>query len=374
MGDIERYIIEFLCYGDTKVAQRVRLSSDVDWTLRYPQLDQVPAMERVGDEVIVSPDLIYNTFFFISRAEELLNDKRDKHGRFMASYSILGEKNRLQTPLIDEYSRVLLKTLDAPLPTAEFSAINLTHDVDTIAYYHHLRGALGGIKRGHWKDVYASWKDIHKDPAFTFPWMMKQDAQVPNANIIFFLKDTRGKGIDYPQYKTSLINRLSTVNQPLNTRKKQAVYFGLHSSALEAEAIAYRGNISPINYTLHRSHYLSCSVDRMQKLVDFGVTDDYTMAFPDQAGFRLQTTRPIRWINPKTITLTPLTLHPLTIMDCTLSNANYMNLSEDEAFIFVTLLIERVRQHNGELNLLWHNSIFCDSYHKSLYPKILSSL
>lgn len=374
MGDIERYIIEFLCYGDTKVAQRVRLSSDVDWTLRYPQLDQEPVMERVGDEVIVSPDLIYNTFFFISRAEELLNDKRDKHGRFMASYSILGEKNRLQTPLIDEYSRVLLKTLDAPLPTAEFSAINLTHDVDTIAYYHHLRGALGGIKRGHWKDVYASWKDIHKDPAFTFPWMMKQDAQVPNANIIFFLKDTRGKGIDYPQYKTSLINRLSTVNQPLNTRKKQAVYFGLHSSALEAEAIAYRGNISPIDYTLHRSHYLSCSVDRMQKLVDFGVTDDYTMAFPDQAGFRLQTTRPIRWINPKTITLTPLTLHPLTIMDCTLSNANYMNLSEDEAFIFVTLLIERVRQHNGELNLLWHNSIFCDSYHKSLYPKILSSL
>ncbi len=374
MGDIERYIIEFLCYGNKEAAKHVRLSADVDWTLRYPQLEQVPTMERIGDEVVVSPDLIYNTFFFISRAEELLNNKRDEYGRFLASYSILGEKNRLQIPLIDEYSRVLLKTLDAPLPTAEFSAINLTHDVDTIAYYHHLRGALGGIKRGHWKDVYASWKDIHKDPAFTFPWMMKQDAQVPNANIIFFLKDTRGKGIDYPQYKTSLINRLSTVNQPLNTRKKQAVYFGLHSSALEAEAIAYRGNISPIDYTLHRSHYLSCSVDRMQKLVDFGVTDDYTMAFPDQAGFRLQTTRPIRWINPKTITLTPLTLHPLTIMDCTLSNANYMNLSEDEAFIFVTLLIERVRQHNGELNLLWHNSIFCDSYHKSLYPKILSSL
>lgn len=374
MGDIERYIIEFLCYGNTEAARHVRLSADVDWTLRYPQLEQVPTMERIGDEVVVSPDLIYNTFFFISRAEELLNDKRDEHGRFLASYSLLGEKNRLQIPLIDEYSRILLKTLDAPLPTAEFSAINLTHDVDTIAYYHHLRGALGGIKRGHWKDVYASWKDIHKDPAFTFPWMMQQDAQVPNANIIFFLKDTRGKGIDYPQYKISLINHLSTVNQPLNTRKKQAVYFGLHSSALEAEAIAYRGNISPIDYTLHRSHYLSCSVDRMQKLVDFGVTDDYTMAFPDQAGFRLQTTRPVRWINPKTMTLTPLTLHPLTIMDCTLSNANYMNLSEDEAFIFVTLLIERVRQHNGELNLLWHNSIFCDSYHKSLYPKILSSL
>ncbi|MCQ2331494.1 MAG: hypothetical protein MJZ55_05840, partial [Paludibacteraceae bacterium] len=348
---------------------------DVDWTLRYPQLEQVPTMERIGDEVVVSPDLIYNTFFFISRAEELLNDKRDEYGRFLASYSLLGEKNRLQIPLIDEYSRVLLKTLDAPLPAAEFSAINLTHDVDTIAYYHHLRGALGGIKRGHWKDVYASWKDIHKDPAFTFPWMMQQDTQVPNANIIFFLKDTRGKGIDYPQYKTSLINRLSTVNQPLNTRKKQAVYFGLHSSALEAEAIAYRGNISPIDYTLHRSHYLSCSVDRMQKLVDFGVTDDYTMAFPDQAGFRLQTTRPVRWINPKTMTLTSLTLHPLTLMDVTLSNTKYMNLSEDEAYFCAEKILSKTRQFNGEVNLLWHNSnINQETYHKTLYPKILHLL
>lgn len=375
MGDIERYIIEFLCYGNTEAARHVRLSADVDWTLRYPQLEQVPTMERIGDEVVVSPDLIYNTFFFISRAEELLNDKRDEHGRFLASYSLLGEKNRLQIPLIDEYSRILLKTLDAPLPTAEFSAINLTHDVDTIAYYHHLRGALGGIKRGHWKDVYASWKDIHKDPAFTFPWMMQQDAQVPNANIIFFLKDTRGKGIDYPQYKTSLINRLSTVNQPLNTRKKQAVYFGLHSSALEAEAIAYRGNISPIDYTLHRSHYLSCSVDRMQKLVDFGVTDDYTMAFPDQAGFRLQTTRPVRWINPKTMTLTSLTLHPLTLMDVTLSNTKYMNLSEDEAYFCAEKILYKTRQFNGEVNLLWHNSnINQETYHKTLYPKILHLL
>ena len=372
---IINYIIEFLLYGNKEAAKHVRLSADVDWTLRYPQLEQVPTMERIGDEVVVSPDLIYNTFFFISRTEELLNDKRDEYGRFLASYSILGEKNRLQIPLIDEYSRVLLKTLDAPLPAAEFSAINLTHDVDTIAYYHHLRGALGGIKRGHWKDVYASWKDIHKDPAFTFPWMMQQDTQVPNANIIFFLKDTRGKGIDYPQYKTSLINRLSTVNQPLNTRKKQAVYFGLHSSALEAEAIAYRGNISPIDYTLHRSHYLSCSVDRMQKLVDFGVTDDYTMAFPDQAGFRLQTTRPVRWINPKTMTLTSLTLHPLTLMDVTLSNTKYMNLSEDEAYFCAEKILSKTRQFNGEVNLLWHNSnINQETYHKTLYPKILHLL
>ena len=375
MGDIERYIIEFLCYGNTEAAQHVRLSADVDWTLRYPQLEQVPAMERVGEEVVVSPDLIYNTFFFISRAEELLNDKRDEYGRFLASYSLLGEKNRLQIPLIDEYSRVLMKHLDVPLPASEFSAINLTHDVDTIAYYRHLRGALGGVKRGHWKEVLASWKNIHNDPAFTFPWLMEQDAQVANANILFFLKDTRGRNIDYPQYKVSLINRSTPVLPPLSTRKKQSVRFGLHSSALETEPVAYKGNISPIDYTLHRSHYLACSIQRMQQLVDFGVQNDYTMAFPDQAGFRLQTTRPVRWINPKTMTLTSLTLHPLSLMDVTLSNENYMHLTEDEAYFCAEQLLSKIRQFNGEVNLLWHNSnINQDTYHETLYPKILHLL
>ena len=81
----------------------------------------------------------------------------------------------------------------------------------------------------------------------------------------------------------------------------------------------------------------------------------------------------MRWINPKTYQLTNLTLHPLMIMDNTLSQANYMNLSEDEAYFLCERLIDKVRLHHGDLCLLWHNSIFTDdTYHRSLYPKVLS--
>ncbi|MGN0209374.1 MAG: hypothetical protein ACI397_07975, partial [Paludibacteraceae bacterium] len=101
--------------------------------------------------------------------------------------------------------------------------------------------------------------------------------------------------------------------------------------------------------------------------------------------FRLQTSRPVRWINPKTYTLTPLTLHPLTVMDCTLSNANYMNLqTEDEAYFFCEQLFDKVRQYAGDITLLWHNSIFKSNttnnnnesinYHTTLYPKLLKGL
>ena len=99
------------------------------------------------------------------------------------------------------------------------------------------------------------------------------------------------------------------------------------------------------------------------------------MGFADQVGFRLQTTRAVRWINPITYNLSPLTLHPLTIMDVTLSEERYMNLTEDEAYFLCERLIDKVRMHHGELCLLWHNtSINPNSYHASLYPKLLSLL
>ncbi len=359
MGDIERYIIEFLCHGDANAAKRVRLSSDVDWTLRYPNLNQTPQMEKCGEEVVVASDLVYNTFFFISRAEELLNKKRDEHGRFLAQFSQFSS-NEWQIPMVDEYSRLLMKMLNLPLPGPGFDAIYLTHDIDTLTQYRHLRGALGGILRGQTHNVLAAWRDIRQDPAYTFPWIMQQDAQVPQAQVIYFAKHSSGKGLDYPQYNLRG-HDYRTTEQLLRNSGAQ---IGIHSSAY-ATCPLPAGKV-------HRSHYLSCSIDRMQQLVDAGYTDDYTMGFADLAGFRLRTTRAVRWINPKTRQLTPLVLHPLTMMDCTLSGSNYMHLNEDEAYFYASELIDKVRQHHGELNLLWHNTSIADnSYHKSLYPKLL---
>ncbi|MCQ2347878.1 MAG: hypothetical protein MJZ65_01675 [Paludibacteraceae bacterium] len=388
MNDTVRYILSFLLYGDTAATTQIAycspnetypdcpvviLGEGLNQPLHYPDCTTPQVESLPNGHYLIRTDLIYNTFFFISRAEEVINKQRDRHGRFLARYSRLSS-NDWQIPLIDEYSRLLLKLLNLPLPVPEFSGIWLTHDIDTIAYYRHLRGALGGIRRGQRKEVLASWKNIHNDPAFTFPWMMEQDQQVAQADVIFFVKDTPGRGLDYPQYSLAHNSALQSVYDEYRMSIGSRLHFGLHSGAYENAPLAYRHNCPLINYQLHRSHYLSCSIERMQQLVDFGVTDDYTMGFADQAGFRLQTTRPVRWINPLTKQLTSLTLHPLTIMDCTLSNTDYMHLNEDEAYFYASELIDKVRQHHGELNLLWHNSIFVEGYHSSLYPKILSLL
>lgn len=393
MDNIIQYIIEFLLYGNKEAAKQVGyISQESQWNnyrvviipngklgeeIVLPDMNELQ-IEKVieGDAVkwVIRTDIVYNTFFYVSRAEELINHERDEHGRFTARHSILGKNNRLMIPIVDEYARMLMKCLNLPLPTPSFSNIYLTHDVDSIAYYRHLRGAIGGIFRGEWRKVVASLKDIHNDPASTFSWLISQDKKIRDAKCIYFIKDTPGKGYDYPQY--DLEGKDFGLVKHLLESSGAAIgwhssYYGGTKSLCNMKGVMCRGEEAEP----HRSHYLRCSIERMQELVDLGVKDDFTMMFADQVGFRLQTTRAVRWINPKTMKLTDLTLHPMTAMDCTLSNANYMYLNEDEAYFECQRLIEKVYQNAGEVVLLWHNTIVTnDGYHRSLYPKLLSLL
>ena len=380
MTDIIQYIIQWLCYGNTAAAARVAYTTDEQALAQYdiiivpngqlgtnivlPDMTKPVVENPAKGKYIIRTDIIYNTFFFISRAEEVLNPHRDKHGRFLAEFSILGKNNRLQIPLLDEYARLLLKLLEAPLPNSGFGHIYISLDIDSIAQYRHLRGAIGGILRGETKQVWKAIQDIHHDPIYTFPSMIEEDKRVTDAQTIYFVKQTKGKGYDYPQYW--LHGRdWKNLRQLL---KDSGAQLGVHSS--------YYGLLpsKPISQW-HRSHFLNCSLEQMQQVVEAGFTDDFTMGFADQAGFRLQTSRAVRWINPRTVQLTSLTLHPLLIMDTTLSGENYMNLTEDEAYFLCERLIAKVRMHHGDACLLWHNSNFgSHTYHASLYPKILQLL
>ena len=387
MNEIIEYIKAFLLYGNTEAAKQVGYTADASAWSQYkavivpcghlgseivlPDMSR-PVIDRQDKTYIIRTDILYNTFFFISRAEELINPQRDKYGRFLAAYSVLGRGNNLEIPLVDEYARILMKLLDLPLPDHGYERIYLTHDIDTLSYYRHLRGAVGGILRGHLRDVFASWRSIKNDPAYTFPWIVEQDTQVPHAESVYFVKYTLGKGYDYPQY----LHRGKDYLHLMDYLCAKGAILGVHSSCYGLpKAGSLQERFFPHHYAYHRSHYLCCSIDNMQRVADMGFTDDFSMAFADKAGFRLQTTRPVRWINPKTYTLTPLTLHPLTIMDCTLSNTGYMHLDEDEAYFYSEQLLDRVRRYRGEVVLLWHNTIFnSTTYHASLYQKLLKGL
>ena len=392
MDEIINYIKTWLLYGNADAAQMIGYTADErEWQkyklvivpnghlgkdivlpdLTTPVVEQWSASASAEQTVaVIRTDLIYNTFFFISRAEEVINKQRDAHGRFAAAYSVLGEHNRLMVPTLDEYARLVMKAVGLPLPPSGFAHIYLTHDIDTIAHYRHLRGALGGLWRGEWRQVLRAWRDMEDDPAYTFPWLVEQDKRVPLAEKIYFVKHSFGKGYDYPQYN----HHSPDAHRLRKFLEWNKLTIGWHSSYYGVGSIEQRSKRRD-ELSVHRSHYLNCSIANMRKLVELGVTDDYTMGFADQAGFRLQTSRAVLWIDPERMQLTELVLHPLIIMDVTLSSKNYMALDQVEATYVCQQLIDKVRMHNGDLCLLWHNtSINQTDYHKSLYPELLRSL
>lgn len=384
MGDLVRFITEFLLYGNKDAVQRVGYTEDES---KWQQYDVVivpcgqlgkrlvmpdlaaPRPERKGDTWVIRTDLVYNTFFFISRAEEILVSERDEHRRFLARHSLLGKDERLMTPLIDEYGRLLLKLLGLPFPGERFTAVYLTHDVDSIARYHSVKGFLGGVRKGQFQQALAAARDIRQDPDYTFPWLVEQDktlAQTPYPVYpLYFMKDTMGYGFDYPQYNLDGHDFHYLAFKLM----KAGAQIGWHSSYYNT---FYKRPNPAINYSFHRSHYLRCDLDWMERISHQGVMHDYSMGFADRAGFRLQTARPVQWINPYTYEITSMVLHPLILMDVTLSADRYMGLNREDALTVCRTLIDRSWQAGGEPNLLWHNSnLGEESYHRALYPALL---
>jgi hypothetical protein len=326
-----------------------------------------------GDTLVVYADIIASAYFLLTRYEEIRRrDVRDEHGRFPGKESLPYRAGFIHRPVVDEYGKLLrrwLREAGAPLtePAPGVRKIWLTHDIDAPFYCRSLRNAVRETTKGNGlrSALRLLKRPLEQDPYYTFPWLMEQDGKVIDAigkkrgNALYFLKTGGRSAQDKPCY--SLRTPDGTALLAL-LRSGQAV-LGLHSSydagknpllIGKERALLEKTGRQKIRHNRH--HYLAGrEPEDFILLARAGITDDFTMGYPDVAGFRLGTARPVRWINPANKQVSALILHPLTMMDVTLSEAKYMNLSYDQALDYCLGLIDRVEQAGGELVMLWHN-------------------
>lgn len=377
-------------YGTPQSAPQLPLATLEGTPLLYGK----PTVRKEGKTLIVDADIIASSYFLLSRYEETLHrtDCRDEHGRFLGKESLPYQADFITRPIVDEYGKILRGWLresgcNIHEPEEKIHRIFLTHDVDFIAYFRHIRGFLGGVARSFLpgkfsiKAVIKSLFSLEQDPAYTFPWIISEDRKLPDAQIIFFVKAVKkGAKLDYPCYDLTSCDS----KQFIKLANKNHCEIGLHASYASGDKLERvpqeRKRLEKIvgtSITSNRHHYLrSLQPEDMEMLLTASITDDFTLGYPDVAGFRLGTCRAVKWINVATKKITPLTLHPLTVMDCTLSNPNYMNLNCEAALDYVTNLLIETKKHNGEVTLLWHNTIFDgnNNYHKTLYQEIIKLL
>jgi hypothetical protein len=359
-----------------------------------PLLFGTPQVEQSGETLLIHADLVAGSFFLLSRYEEIIRrDVRDPHGRFPGRESLPFRAGFIHRPIVDEYGRLLRKWLSQtgiqlPEPPRTIRHINLTHDVDAPFAYRSWRSVARGIvleKKNPWNVLRTRLGALENDPFYTFPWLLNEDLQLKEQFeghcdiLLFFRAGGRGKE-DKPHYSL----RGKDVRKLYALTVAHQGKAGLHSSYQAGKDPALISNEKSRlekafcrTVCANRHHFLaSREPEDMSFLEQTGITDDFTVGYADVAGFRLGTAPPVRWIDASSQSLSSLILHPLTIMDCTLSEARYMELSFLEAQDYCLRLIEQVRQFNGELTLLWHNTMVVEGegYLKTLYHNLLQTL
>jgi len=106
--------------------------------------------------------------------------------------------------------------------------------------------------------------------------------------------------------------------------------------------------------TKSRQHFLSFTLpDTFRRLMDYDITDDYTMGYASQAGFRASICSPYNFYDLDLELETNLKIHPFAFMDTVL--IDYLHLKPSEIVGYINPLINEVKAVNGELYAIWHN-------------------
>lgn len=362
-----------------------------------PLLFGTPRVERLEDSgtLVVYADIIASTYFLVSRYEEMFfRGERDQYGRFLGQQSLAVRAGFIHRPIVDEYGvalRALLRSegIELAEPERRFSKINLTHDIDSPYQYHGIRSFMRALireKKSFLESYRLAFQSLGKDKYFTFSrfleWNRELEQRLPSkCSTIFFYKTPGTEPEDRPNYRIGY-GAVSKVHEyALKYGVKEEIHLPLECSKYPDRI---RKHVNLLSRDLgrrvskSRHHFLACrEPEDFLFLAEAGILDDYTMGYPDVAGFRLGTCRPVRFILPSTGSITPLTLHPLTLMDCTLDRPQYMGLGAKDALAYAHQLVLQTARYGGELNLLFHNNLLSKEvhpFHSRLYSELLRTV
>jgi hypothetical protein len=296
-------------------------------------------------------------FFLISRYEEYYEDNLlDKHGRFPCRHSVAYQLGWHRKLMVHRLAIALAETIKAHYPqfvykTPQFVELS-THDVD-IAYQYKgkpwwrwcgaMAKAILQCRFQHANNyLKVSFGKEVSDPFDNFE-------PEPTKPIYFILTS------NFTKYDKN-ISPDSTAFRELINHLKNFAEIGIHPSYYSSEKPSLiekekkkLEDVSQLVITKSRQHFLRFRFpDTFQELIKEGITDDYSLGWHDEAGFRASIAVPYPFFDLVKNEETQLLLHPLALMDCVFTNA-----------VEQTVLIElreEIKAMGGILIVLTHNS------------------
>ncbi len=316
-------------------------------------------------------DIFAASFYLVTRYEEYLPHEKDMYGRYDHKNSLAFKEGFLTLPLINIWVKDFREKLKEKFPTINFqlSTFNYlpTYDID-IAYSYKHKGLLrniGGFLRSPSLERIRVLAGFQKDPFDSYEWLNDLHQQYNLSPLYFFLVAGRNGQYD----KNTLPHKEVMWKLVKQHAKRYAI--GLHPSwksggdtfllkkekqQLEAMADMGRGALSDLNHiSKSRQHYIRFNLPvTYHKLIEAGITDDYSMGYGSINGFRASVASSFFWYDLENEEQTNLRIHPFCFMD---ANSYYEQkqtakqaVEEMKHYLFVC------KKVNGTLITIWHNN------------------
>jgi hypothetical protein len=335
-------------------------------------------------------DIFAGVFYMVSRYEEYLPFNADKFGRFKAVDSLAFKNDFLQKPIVNIWIEVFKKALKnkfnkLELKSTVFNAI-VTYDID-VAYKYKGR-SLGRTLGSAFKDVIGfsvqNFKEriqtllqSKKDPWDVYDDLKKLIGQNHLSSVFFFLLADKSEHDRNLDYRNPLMKKL--VNQ-VKTFSEIGIHPSFYTSSFAEKILIEKARLEKLSskkITKSRQHYLKFNLpDTYNFILSAGITEDYSMGFPEEPGFRAGTCKPFYFYDLKKEKATGLKIFPVTFMESSLMSN--LSLNPVEAFEKIGFLLKGVKNVDGTFISLWHNHTISETKNykewKSIHEKMINEI
>ena len=346
----------------------------------------VPCFFTTSENSALPYDIFSASFYLLSRYEEYLPHVKDIHGRFSPKDSIAYQNNFLTLPVVDIWANKLLDRLlerfpDMHVKKPVYKYISLI-DVTTSHCYAHrgftrsMAGFMLDLAKLRLKRLFERvmvWFNPKKDPYDNFDFLIQKRKKY-NINCIFFFQfasySTYDKNVspnnnnfryliksiaDY--CKVSLAASYSSLNNVELLRKEKKNLTEVINRPVEFSRMRYNRVDIPQSY---------------RNLVDAEFTDDFTMGYTHEIGFRAGTSFPFYLYDINMEVQQPIRVHSFAFHDYAVHEEATIN----DVLEKVRLLYQEVKKVNGELISVFSNELLGTDHHinwKETYEAIIKN-
>ncbi len=338
-----------------------------DIQLNIADWDGVPCFFQAGEKSILPFDMFAASFFMLSRYEEYLPHVKDIHGRFSPKDSVAFQNGFLQKPVVDIWAFKLLDALKERFPELEHKdktydfisvldvatshcysnrgivrgLVGLLLDVGTLKLKRVVERIAVGINRQ--KDPYDNYAEIialHKKYKvkcnffFQFADYSKYDKNVSTNSIRF--KSLIKYVADY--VPVSLAASYSSFSNLELLKKEKA----------NLEVVINR----PVNNSKMRYNRVDVP-QTYRNLIAAEFTDDYTMGYTFELGFRAGTCTTFQFYDIPLEVKQPIKVHPFAVHDISLSKIK----KNQDLLRQVQQITNEVQKVNGTLITMFSNEV-----------------